>query len=484
MVAALPAKPTTAVAGPTPAAAETPSLMVVTANGADVVQQTLNYVADGKANVEQLGRVVTPDRLNRIDNQLVIQADSVDEAGRGLVQLFHAAGWQPLAAAGQRDRIDADDEAYRRAGVVHERLESAGKVAAAKEAPSAERKSAVPATGVYYLAHRNGEETWVVLTDRDSLSRFGSQLAAQDRLAVSETSSPPFRAIPRLQSQMRDALAKAAPQEKLQAKGLPAFGLAPDADADTGGGAKVAARSTKAAETGKAVEKDLKDAPAEKVAKEARYGLGDADNAVAAGAQWKGKTGAGAPAKTEAEAPKRGETAQLGQPAESQGQVTSGGLAVTVRQPAPAQEPARPTTAAAAPAAAPAPPAVQPSAEKAAPTAKAIAPAGGVAGGGAGMAVQTGASDRGKQQYTGEALDEQERAAQQNMAQAPPARPGPQEPGQETIQTEGGQTRAYFFADGVQRFHLALPRPEDQVILVIRLQAARAAAGAKDAAQK
>jgi len=59
------------------------------------------------------------------------------------------------------------------------------------------------AAGWYFRAGRNGEDTWVILTDRDNLSRFGGQLAQARVMTVGADSSEQFRAIERLQQQLR-----------------------------------------------------------------------------------------------------------------------------------------------------------------------------------------------------------------------------------------------------------------------------------------
>jgi hypothetical protein len=68
----------------------------------------------------------------------------------------------------------------------------------------------LPPGGVYYRATRNGEDVWLVLADRDSLSRFGSRLAQAQGLSVGAGSSAEFLAIRGMQSQFQSlAYAKA-----------------------------------------------------------------------------------------------------------------------------------------------------------------------------------------------------------------------------------------------------------------------------------
>jgi hypothetical protein len=57
--------------------------------------------------------------------------------------------------------------------------------------------------GVYYAAPDGAEDTWVVLTDRDSLSRFGSLLVPARDFSVAPDSSAEFRPLAREQNKQR-----------------------------------------------------------------------------------------------------------------------------------------------------------------------------------------------------------------------------------------------------------------------------------------
>ncbi len=145
------------------------------------LQLAMVSVMTGRAGVENLKRAATPDNLARIGNQLVIETESRDRANEDLTRLLGANGMAPL---------DGPVEAwtYGRAGAVEAKLKR----------PEEPRPSPAPA-GFYYLAHHDGEDTYVVVTDLDNLSRFGSQLAAADDLPVSERSSDLLRGVRGLQ---------------------------------------------------------------------------------------------------------------------------------------------------------------------------------------------------------------------------------------------------------------------------------------------
>lgn len=145
------------------------------------LQLAVVSVMTGRAGVEDLRRIATPDNLARVANQLVIETESRDRANQDLTRLLAANGVAPLegnAAARAEDRTGAAEAKLKR--------------------PEEPRPSRVPA-GFYYLAHHDGEDTYVVVTDRDNLSRFGSQLAAADDLTVSERSSDLLRGVRGLQ---------------------------------------------------------------------------------------------------------------------------------------------------------------------------------------------------------------------------------------------------------------------------------------------
>jgi len=154
---------------------------------ARAVQLTMNTVAVGHAPVEMLDRVATPSNLDLASNQLVVEAPSRAAANLELVRLFSRNDWTPVAETREREA----EEAVRR------------KKAAMNAPPPADRNGRQgPPAGLYYLAHRNGEDTWVVLTSPDDLSRFATQVAQSRTIEVASDSSGPFQAVRRLQQQL------------------------------------------------------------------------------------------------------------------------------------------------------------------------------------------------------------------------------------------------------------------------------------------
>ena len=176
--------------------------------------------AGGQAGTEQLSRVATSEALRAADNQLVLSVESPDEADRNLVELFKAAGWHALTVDRDRSALNKEEGARGRGA-------GDGRPLAEVEENLVERR--LPPGGVYYRATRNGEDVWLVLADRDSLSRFGSRLAQAQGLSVGAGSSAEFLAIRGLQSQLRSfgyATAK-EPAPRISAeKGLGAKDLA------------------------------------------------------------------------------------------------------------------------------------------------------------------------------------------------------------------------------------------------------------------
>jgi hypothetical protein len=170
------------------------------AEGPDAVQLTMNQVANGEARVDQLQAVATSRNLRRADNQLVVRSRTVDEANLGLLRLFEANGWRPVTLA-------ADEGYYRATGAP---MKPFGKDAGKRQA------DVQAAPGIYYLASRGAETTWVVVTDRDNLSRFGGQLAQASGITISAGSSGDLaRAVGQLQSELReqDVAQKSRPVE-------------------------------------------------------------------------------------------------------------------------------------------------------------------------------------------------------------------------------------------------------------------------------
>ena len=149
-----------------------------------IVQMAMNTVAVGQAPVASLRRVATVDNLDRNSNQLVVRGRSRATANRELVHLFGRNGWRELD-----ERSDAD-RARKKAPAEHPVL------------PGFATATGEQAGGVYYLAHRNGEDLWVVLTTADDLSRFATQVAQSRTMQVGADSSRPFRAVHYLQQEL------------------------------------------------------------------------------------------------------------------------------------------------------------------------------------------------------------------------------------------------------------------------------------------
>jgi hypothetical protein len=159
------------------------------------LEKVMTAAAEGEGGVEQLSRAATGDALRTADNQLVLRVDSPDEADRNLVDLFKDAGWHALA-------VDRQRAALKQEAAVNGRWSRDDQ--AAPQAEQLDMKKLAPG-GVYYRATRNGENVWLVLADRDSISRFGSRLAQAQGLTVAAESSPEFRAIRGLQDQLRNS---------------------------------------------------------------------------------------------------------------------------------------------------------------------------------------------------------------------------------------------------------------------------------------
>ncbi|MBE3097966.1 MAG: zf-HC2 domain-containing protein [Planctomycetes bacterium] len=208
--------------------------------GPTVLAEMMDDVADGRIAADQLARVATRDNLQAADNQLIIRADSPDEADRRLVQLFMATGWRPLAPTGERERSVSRLEVLQDKGAEPQKPPAAVSAGAASLPPA--EKGQPPAGpgapgGVYWQVSHNGEQVWVVLADRDSLSRFGSRLAQVQGMDVDADSSTEFQAIARLQQELKQSLGRqavAADTEGLNAEarkaeagrgGQPAAGL-------------------------------------------------------------------------------------------------------------------------------------------------------------------------------------------------------------------------------------------------------------------
>jgi hypothetical protein len=199
--------PMDAVAGRDLAAGAAGPTVAVLSGRAVEVQQVMNRVALGRAPVEKLREVATGGTLARAENQLIIQASSRPEASARLVGLFEASRWSPLgeAAARAAGREKGGQAALEPTDQSELGTRSPWRLASRENSELGTRKTAPSApAGYYFLAQRDGEDTWVVITHRDQLSPFASRLAGTDGLTVAYGSSEPLVAIRRLQERLED----------------------------------------------------------------------------------------------------------------------------------------------------------------------------------------------------------------------------------------------------------------------------------------
>lgn len=116
----------------------------------------MNWVANAEAPVEELKQVATLDNLKAADNTLIIQTASRGRANKDLQLLFHANDWRPV------------DEADALAAALDIGVPAKGP--ALKTAPADGLKKETldrqTANGFYYQARQDGEDTWLVITDR------------------------------------------------------------------------------------------------------------------------------------------------------------------------------------------------------------------------------------------------------------------------------------------------------------------------------
>jgi anti-sigma factor (TIGR02949 family) len=298
----------------------------VTPAGPTVVAKMMADVANGRIAADQLARVATRDNLQAADNQLILRADSPDEADRRLVQLFRANGWWSLAPTGERER------SVSRAGVSQDERGEPGKPPAAGSAgagplppPEKGQPTAGPGApgGVYWQASRNGAQVWLVLADRDSLSRFGSRLAQVEGIDVDGDSSPEFRAIARLQQQWKESLGRHAVAADTE-------GLNTEArSGEAARGSQPASKLSSKAATDKAGGDTTYDGPARRVK--------DAKQEAAGAFAWRGS--APAPAATPGvPAPAEEDNGQSGRQSGSGGG-TAGAAPATAAQRPPAAQP-------------------------------------------------------------------------------------------------------------------------------------------------
>jgi len=187
--------------------------------GPAAVQQAMVSVVGGRAALEDLKAVATRDNLSRAEYQLVLVADSRREGSQALQQMFQSNGWQAVSA-GKAGKADAGLWAMERmaedsgAAVGGRAGGGAGAARAGTGWAAGVAKPLPP--GLYYAAPNGAEDTWVVLTDRDSLSRFGGQLLLAQDLSVAPDSSAVFRSLAkertgqRLMTEAKDARSIAA----------------------------------------------------------------------------------------------------------------------------------------------------------------------------------------------------------------------------------------------------------------------------------
>lgn len=173
--------------------------------GPAAVQQAMVSVVGGRATLEDLKAVATRDNLSRAEYQLVLVADSRREGNQALQQMFRSNGWQAVSS----DKTDAALGAMKRLGEDSGAAvggQAGGGAGAAKPGAGwgwAAGAAKPPPAGVYYAAPNGAEDTWVVLTDRDNLSRFVSQLVPARDLSVAPDSSAMFHPLAREQTRQR-----------------------------------------------------------------------------------------------------------------------------------------------------------------------------------------------------------------------------------------------------------------------------------------
>jgi len=191
------------------------------ANAPEVIQMAMNSVALGQAPVDTLRRTATPETLQQSPNQLVVRAESRAAANSELVRLFTQNGWaevgEPAADRLEKDRKRAiepaaEDQAEPQA-VAQAAAPLAPKDPKATQAPArpADTDADGPPTtpGVYYRAHSDGEDTWVVVASADDLPHFAAQVAQSRTMIVGADSTQPFQAVRGLQQQLATFEAKA-----------------------------------------------------------------------------------------------------------------------------------------------------------------------------------------------------------------------------------------------------------------------------------
>jgi hypothetical protein len=171
--------------------------------GPAAVQQAMVSVVGGRAALEDLKAVATRDNLSRAEYQLVLVADSRREGNQALQLMFQSNGWQAVSAGKTDAGLGAMKRMAEDSGAAAGRQAGGGAGAAQVGAGWAAGAAKPLPPGLYYAAPNGAEDTWVVLTDRDSLSRFGSQLLLARDLSVAPDSSAEFRPLAKEQTKQR-----------------------------------------------------------------------------------------------------------------------------------------------------------------------------------------------------------------------------------------------------------------------------------------
>ncbi len=190
-----PAAPTPVPAGQAETASGRAAAAEATSDDEAVrVQVAMNRAAYAN-DVAGLRQVAKASNLAAAEQQLVVEAPTRDEGNRELLDLFARNNWSPVTG---REATPAPAPAGK-AGPGDDRE------AERADAPA----DPAPARGVYWLARQDGEDTWLVVADRDEVSRFAADLAQAERLEVSLDSSDAFLAVRDLRRRLRARPAEA-----------------------------------------------------------------------------------------------------------------------------------------------------------------------------------------------------------------------------------------------------------------------------------
>jgi len=199
-------------------------------NAPQTIQMVMNKVALGQAPVEALRQTATPETLRQSPNQLVVRARSREAANAELIRLFTLNGWAEMSRPAAANRLEDEDEKDRQSanGAVAETLATsrfAANTPAAPQVPTdqpagwaparlEETGAAQPPTtpGIFYRAHSDGEDMWVVVASADDLPRFAAQVAQSRTMIVEADSTQPFQAVRSLQQELATFEVKAKRQ--------------------------------------------------------------------------------------------------------------------------------------------------------------------------------------------------------------------------------------------------------------------------------